>query len=122
MAWKKPLLSITSLAGGNINPYRFVAPGADDDHVVQASAGTDNILGVQSENVGVLAADDRVDFVAAGIGEVELAATLTMGAMVTSDANGAAVALGAGSTIAGQIFKGGTAGDVVPILLSRGVN
>lgn len=114
--WKTPLLEKTFKAGAAIAAYRAVKFGDDDDHVIQAAAATDSVIGVCG-SVGAGAAEDQVDLILVGIGEITLAATLTRGAQVTCDAAGKAVAASDGNTVIGKLMKSGVAGDVVPILL-----
>jgi len=116
MSWKTPLLDKAWDAGAAVEPYRFIKFGADDDHVIQAAAASDSMIGVSGQ-VGADAAEDRIDVTLVGIGEIELAATLARGAQVTADANGKAVAATDGDYVGGKILMSGVAGDIVPILL-----
>jgi hypothetical protein len=114
--WRSPLLSENFKAGAVISAYRFTKFGADDDHVILCNAATDGIIGV-SQSVPAFAAEDPIDIDMAGIGEVELNATLARGIQVTADATGKAVAATDGDSVGGKILKSGVAGDIVPILL-----
>lgn len=118
-------------------PFRFVKPGASTGLVVHAAAGTDVILGITNIPLGYadplkygaalpqIQADPTtpVDICmpGSGIWLIELAAALSEGAMVTSDAQGRAVAIGA-TPVVGTIFfrllEGGAVGSFKPISLN----
>lgn len=120
-----PTLTKNYKAGAVVAPYRFVKPGADDDHVVQAAANSDAITGV-SDTLGAEAAEDRMDVHQAGIVEVEFGGVVTRGGWVTSDAVGKAVAsapaAGANHQVGGRALVSGVAGDIGRVLFAPGQN
>ena len=120
MSWRTPLLDKNYLSGAAVLPYRFCKFGSSDTAIVTAAAATDAIIGVSGQ-VGAPAAGQQIDITLMGIGEVTLAANLARGVLVTSDANGAAVAAAtANNRIAGTLLMSGVAGDVVPVMLAIG--
>jgi len=118
-----PLLNKSKLAGAAITKHRIVKFGADDDHVIQGAAATDSLIGV-CEAVGAAAAEDRVDFIVAGIADVEYGGTVTRGALLTSDASGKAVAAapatGVNNRIIGVALVSAVDGDIGPMSIQPG--
>ena len=118
-----PRLTKNFLAGGTINPSRFVKPGADDNHVVQAAAGTDSILGVSQELL-TPGSGDRVDVVMTGIARVKAGGVIAFGALVTSDGSGQAVSTaptaGTVGRVAGIALQTAANGDLIDVLLTPG--
>jgi hypothetical protein len=118
-------------------PFRFVKPGVTTGLVIHAAAATDIILGITNLPMGYsdpLKYGEALPQIQAnpgspcdiclpgsGIWLIELAAALTEGTMVTSDATGRAVALG-GTPAAGTTFfrllAGGAIGSYQPILMN----
>lgn len=117
-----PLFTKNFIAGAAIAKYRIVKFGADDDHVIQASLPADALLGV-SDNLGA-ASGERIDIILSGIAEVEFAANVNRGALITSDADGKAVQCSPGTGInnrmIGIAMVGSAAGDIAPVLLNLG--
>jgi Uncharacterized conserved protein (DUF2190) len=117
-----PILTKTYNAGAAVRARRFVTFGASDLAVIEAAAATGAIIGA-SEQVDA-AATDRVDVIMLGIAEVIAGGVVTRGQLVTSDANGAAVAAapaaGANARIAAVALASAVAGDIIPVLLSPG--
>jgi len=117
-----PMLTKSFVAGAAITKYRIVKFGADDDTVVQGAAATDSLIGVAD----ALGAESgrRVDVIMAGAADVEYGGNVTRGALLTSDANGKAVAAapaaGSNVRIIGIAMAGGVAGDIGSVLLSPG--
>lgn len=118
-------------AGGNIYPRRVVIYGADDDTVVQATAGTDMVIGVsyipdsemdpipvgQARNP-VVAAGDMLDVVFGGIAEVDFGGTITRGQRLTANADGKAVAATPGDYVVGIATVSGADGDLGSMLVA----
>lgn len=77
-------------AGGAIAAYRIVKVGSADYAVVQASAATDDMVGVCRSPLGA-ASGARVDVITSGIANVEFGDTVARGKPVTADADGKAV-------------------------------
>ena len=96
--------------------------GTADGTVVQASGATAPIIGVSDELDA--AADERVDVHVLGVARVVAGGTLSRGTLVTSDAQGRAVAAapstGANAYVAGVVLVAAAAGDIVPVLLTPG--
>lgn len=94
--------------------------GADDDTFSQATASTEDLVGVFQHTTTT--AGDEVRVMLTGVSRVKLGGTVARGALLTSDANGKAVAIGAvgGTNYAtiGRALASGVADDVVPALLS----
>lgn len=120
MGMSNPGLIKAYKAGGSISKFRLVKLSADDT-VVAASAATDAVFGV----LGELDADsgDRVDVVLSGIAEVEFGGNVTRGALLTSDANGKAVAAapaaGVNNRVIGVACESGVAGDIGSVLIAH---
>ena len=97
--------------------------GADDDTLSQATASTEDLVGVFQHTT--TAAGQEIRVMLDGISRVKLGGTVTRGGLLTSDANGKAVAIGAvGGTnyaVIGRAMASGVADDIIPmkIALSR---
>jgi len=116
-----PLLQKNFTAGGAIAPFRLVRLSAADT-VVQASAATDAIIGVQND-VGP-ASGERTDVVMVGMAFVEAGAAFALGALLTSDAQGRAItaapATGVNNRIVGIAIDAAlAAGDIVRVQISQ---
>lgn len=114
-----PTFIRTFKAGGAIAEKTLVKFGANDDEVVQAAAAGDSIIGVCVQPGGA-ASGGRCDVVLEGIAEVICGGAITRGALVTSDANGKAVAAapGAGTNnrvvgVAMRTYANNDIGDVL---------
>jgi len=102
----------TFVSDGAIGAYRIVKFGAEDGTAAIASAATAPLLGVSGE-VGVDAAEKRIDVHTSGGQRVYYGGTVTRGDDLTSDANGAAVVTTtAGNHIVGRARISGVAGDL----------
>ena len=119
--------------------YLLAKFGADDDTLSQATASTEELVGVFQHTT--IAANDEVRVMLTGITRVVLGGTVTRGNLITSDANGKGVAVTqhthtentAGTytqnattaaalavrTI-GKALASGVAGDIIPMLLAPG--
>jgi hypothetical protein len=124
---RNDLFAKTYTAGGTVLGYRillFSAAGV----VAQASAATDASIGVAKGFGDVPVADevsyatgDRVDVIRAGIAEVRYGGTVTLGALLTADANGKAiVATAAGQAVIGRAEVAGVENDIGSVFLSPG--
>lgn len=113
----------TYKAGAAITKYRIVKFGADDDHVVQAAAVSDSILGV-ADSLGEDTTEGPVDIILDGIANVEYGGNITRGAKLTTDANGKAVAAapaaGTNNQIIGIAMLSGVSGDIGKVLIQQG--
>lgn len=118
------LLEKAYLAGAAVNPFRLCKFGADDDHVIQAAAVGDAIIGVIDQPRAASVAEDRVDVMTHGIADVLLGGTVTRGGLVTTDATGqgvaAAPAAGVNNSVVGRALRSGVTGDIIPVLIAVG--
>lgn len=135
---ENPTLIKNYTATGTIGDRRIVKFGSNDGEVVQATAATEDLLGVCRQPFGVVSGD-RVDVALAGIVEVEAGGNITRGALVTADANGKAVAAtrhthtentagayaqnattgaAAADNVIGRALVSAASGDFFPVLLS----
>lgn len=116
-----PILIKNYLAGDGVAAYRIVAFSADNT-VVQAAAATDAMIGV-SDNLAKLTGE-RVDITLSGLAEVMFGGTVARGALVTSDADGKAVAAapaaGVNNRVIGVAMVAAVSGDIAPILIQPG--
>ena len=96
--------------------------GADDDTLSQATASTEELVGVFQHTVA--AANDRIRVMLTGITRVVLGGTVVRGNFCTSDANGKGVAAAPASGVnayhVGKFMASGVSGDIVPVLLGPG--
>tara|TARA_R110000787_G_scaffold26344_32_gene73776 strand:+ start:563 stop:925 length:363 start_codon:yes stop_codon:yes gene_type:complete len=110
------------IAGAAVSPRRIVKFGADDDHVIHGAAVGDALFGITTD-LGA-ATDERIDVHVAGLPEVEYGGTIAAGALLTSDANGKAVAAapatGVNNRIIGTAMVAGVDGDIGTVLLAPG--
>jgi len=116
---RNPLLIKSFCAAVALLPYRIVKPGSDDDHVTLAAAATDPLTGVV-DDLGA-DANDRVDIQLAGVVEVEYGGNVTRGNLLTSDANGKAIAAapeaGVTMSVIGRAMVSGADGEIGSVLL-----
>jgi hypothetical protein len=96
--------------------------GADDDTLSQATASTEELVGVFQHTTAN--AGEAVRVMLSGITRVKLGGTVTRGGWGTSDANGKAVAAapgaGVNAAVVGRFLASGVDGDVVSLLLAPG--
>lgn len=109
-------------AGGAITKRRIVKFGAADFTVIQAAAATDAMFGVAAELDAASGA--RVDVHTAGLAEVEYGGNVTRGQLLTSDANGKAVAAapaeGVNNAVIGRAMLSGVSGDIGSVQIAPG--
>ncbi len=102
--------------------YLLAKFGADDDTLSQATASTEELVGVLQHTTA--AANDEVRVMLDGISRVVLGGTVTRGNYITSDANGkgvaAAPAAGVNAYVIGQALASGVAGDIIPMRIMPG--
>jgi len=110
-----PLLTKNFTAGGTINAYRIIKFGSSDAEVLQAAAVSDSLIGVDA-GLGA-ASGERVDVVVSGAAEVEYGGAVTRGGLLTSDADGKAVAASEDDRIIGVAMQSGVSGDIGSVLL-----
>ena len=110
-------------AEGAIPAARIVKFGAADYGVLQAAAVGDFLIGVSLPNIAA-ATGESCDVIHEGIAELQLGASVTRGALLTSDASGqgvvAAPAAGTNNRVIGVALVSGVSGDIIPVLISPG--
>lgn len=117
-----PILLKSWTAGAAINAFRFVKLSAADT-VIQAAAVSDAIIGASNE-VGA-ASGERQDVVHVGIVFIEAGAAFALGAELTSDSVGRAVASAPSAGVNNRIGAialeaAGALGDIVRAQISLG--
>lgn len=120
---QSPTLIKTFKAGAAITKHRIVKHDTADDTLIQGAAATDKLLGV-ADALGAAAAADRVDVILAGTARVEFGGTVARGDLLTSDANGKAVAAapsaGSNNRVIGVALVSGVSGDIGFVQISQG--
>lgn len=112
-------------ASGSINPFRFVKVSGNNT-LAQCAAITDYPVGVSDggnrefDVSTVAVSGEDVPLQTGKVVLITLAATLSAGAYVASDANGKAQAStpSANDVVAGVLLVGGDADEVVPMVFS----
>ncbi len=116
-----PVLTKSFLAEAAITKYRIVKPGSADGQVLQAAAVGDAMIGVANEIDAAIG--ERIDVVLVGIADVEYGGTIARGDLLTSDANGKAVAAapaaGTNNRIVGVALVAGVSGDIGSCVVSQ---
>lgn len=101
--------------------YLIAKFGADDDTLSQATASTEELVGIFQHTT--TAAGDEVRVMLDGISRMVLGGTVTRGNYLTSDANGKAVATtpaaGVNAYVIGQALASGVAGDIIPVQIEK---
>jgi hypothetical protein len=109
--------------GAAVARSRIVAFGADERTVIQAAAVSSVMFGV-SDEVPAPATGDVADVVMTGVATVEYGGNVAVGALLTSDSVGRAVAAapgaGVNNRIIGVAMVAGVLGDLGAVLLSPG--
>ncbi|HVJ53458.1 MAG TPA: hypothetical protein VM689_13405 [Aliidongia sp.] len=99
---------------------RFVKPGTQSGTAIQAAAATDSLTGV-SQLFNNPQAGQRVDVIVAGPAKLELGATVKDGDLLTADAEGRGVGIGAapaaGTRVGAQALFPGNVGDVIDVIV-----
>jgi len=124
---------MTGVATGNVSPCRFVKIATSANGSITQANATDLIIGVSgpsTRNAPYPGLDDGYHavagesvnvFVAGQHTLIELAATLTPGALVKSNASSQAIAsTTAGDIYGGILLEGGTSGKLVRMLVMPG--
>lgn len=108
------------LAEGTVPAYSIVKGGTAVGSCVVAAAATDALLGTSDELDHV--AGEMVDVAVGPVPKVKLGGTVTVGAALTSNASGVAIATTtAGNRIIGFAEQAGVSGDVITYLRAPGV-
>lgn len=102
--------------------FLIAKPGADDDTFSQATASTEELVGVFQHTTA--AAGDRIRLMLTGISRVKLGGTVARGDWITADSAGkgvkAAPAAGVNAAVIGKAMASGVAADIIPVLLAPG--
>ena len=108
------------LAGGDINPFRFVEISTSAEFTgLQANAASDNILGVTDGSVRRFDASlhavsgERINMQPSNCVQVEAGGNVSIGNLLTSDANGKAVAGASTNVCDYQALQAGASGDII---------
>lgn len=119
MIGQTTILEKSAKAGAAITAYTIAKYGADDDTLVPGAASADNLIGVfqhSAEN------GKEVRVMLLGISRVKAGGNIARGDLLTSDANGLAVTIGAVAgtnyNSIGRAMASGVANDIIPVLLS----
>jgi hypothetical protein len=109
--------------GAAVARSRIVKFGADERTVIVSAAAGDSHFGV-SDDVPAPGTGDVVDVVLSGVATVEYGGNVTVGALLTSDSVGRAIAAtasaGSNVRVIGVAMVGGVSGDLGAVLLSAG--
>jgi len=96
--------------------YLIVKHGTDADHVAIATAASDALLGVCTDEAS--AAEDPVNVFVIGAGKgtqlVTLGGVVALDGLITADSAGKGVAASSGNKIIGKALKAGVSGDRIP--------
>ncbi|MCQ9378813.1 DUF2190 family protein [Methyloversatilis sp. XJ19-49] len=112
-------LQKTLIAGAAVNPNRIVKFGSADTQAVQAAAATDKSMGV-SDNLGA-ASGETFDVIVDGIALVKYGGNVAAGDLLTSDANGQAIATTTASNrVIGIAMLSGVSGDIGSVRIAPG--
>lgn len=114
----KRTLILNYIAASAIAAYRIVATGTDDDTVIQASEGSQGLIGVSTEVS--TSEGGRADVVHNGASPVEYGASVNYGDPLTADAAGKAISAQPGDRIVGTAMCSGINNDVGLVLISTG--
>lgn len=102
--------------------FLIAKPGADDDTFSQATASTEELIGVFQHTTG--AAADSVRLMLTGVTNVKAGGTINRGAWITADANGKGVAAapgaGVNAAVIGKAMGSAVAEDIFPVFLAPG--
>lgn len=108
------------VAEGSVPAYSIVKGGTAAGSCVVAAAATDALLGTSDELDHV--AGEVVDIAVGPVPKVRLGGNVTVGAPLTSNGSGAAIATTtAGHRIVGFAEQAGVSGDVITYLRAPGV-
>lgn len=114
-------LARTYIADATITKHRLVKITGQKT-CAQAAAVSDAILGV-ADSLGA-ATGETLDVILDGVAVVELGGTVTVGALLTSDASGRAVAAapaaGTNNRVIGIAMVAGVVGDLGSVLIKQG--
>ena len=109
-------------AGAALGQFLILKKGTNDDDVIQATAVSEEFIGVSQ--VAATAANQKVRVMLSGISKIKLGGTVTQGQWLTTDANGcgvaAAPASGVNNAVIGRAMTSGVANDIGLVLIAPG--
>ena len=118
MIGQTTILEKSAKAGAAITAYTIAKYGGDDDTLVPGVASGDSLIGVFQHNADI---GKEVRVMLLGISRVKAGGNIALGDLLTSDANGLAVAIGAVAgtnyNSIGRALASGAANDIIPVLL-----
>lgn len=120
-AWGNFVLDLPYKAESALTKYRAVKQGAADDGVVPVTAATDDVIGVAQVSVsaGELALKKDAAVRVLGVSEMEAAAAITRGDIVTINATGLVKAGATGERVIGIALASASGANVrIPVLLT----
>lgn len=118
MSQKEAITNISLEASGDLsaNQFRFVKVNSSGQ-TEQATAAADAIVGVQQDKPKVQGEASGV--LINGVSIMIAGGTVAAGAVVTTDAQGRAVAAATGNTGKGICLKGGAVGEQISVLITN---
>lgn len=123
MSQSTPGLIKNYSAEGAVAKFRIVKFGAADGGVLQATASTEALIGV-NDRIAAAVSGDRIDVVRNGLTPVEYGGTVAAGDWLTSDASGRAVAAapgaGVNANVIGRAEIAGVVGDIGSVVVQLG--
>lgn len=106
---------LKSYKAGESIPANRLVKFSDENTVVLATAGTDNIVGVTDSLTVVVGG--VVDVHLLGLAEVEFGGTVTRWTKITAGDEGKAIAASSGDNTIGFATLSATSGDILPALI-----
>lgn len=112
-----PNFTLAVVVEAIVSAYRFVKLGTADKTVIPATAGTEKIIGVSTDECGD-AIGNALTIQTLGTAKIEAGGTISSGDYITSGAGGVAIATTtAGNTVRGIAVQDAVAGDIFEIQL-----
>lgn len=106
------------IAGASVPQYRIVKFGSDETAAIVATGGTSVMLGITQDGTAATGADVNVRV--AGIADLQLGGSVSLGDAITSDSVGKGVTATAGQNIIGIAANDGVSGDIIPVMIRNG--
>lgn len=111
---------IARQAEATVERYRIIKAGTGTIGCIKAAAATDKLLGTSDELDH--SNGEMVDLAVGSVPFVKLGGTVAVGDLLTSDANGQAIATTTtGNAYIGRAAKAGVSGDEIPYIRALGV-
>jgi hypothetical protein len=121
MAMRNEGLQKTFLSAAATAANRILKIGADNNHMIVATAATDKLMAV-SDNLGADAAEEPFDVILDGVALVKAGGAIAAGDMITSDATGQGIATTtAANRYIGVAMESAAAGDLFGVRLAPGL-